>query len=96
VLTWSLVGGGLVEEFWAGACWGVLEMGGDAVMVAVVFSTVEGGTVARLAAAMAAAREELGGSQMLRAGMWQVTWGQRSGPGCYWVETYPWGWPVEV
>jgi len=52
-----------VEEFWAGACWGVLEMGGDAVAVAVVFSTAEGGTVARLAAAMAAAREELGGAR---------------------------------
>jgi len=50
-----------VEVAWARACWGGLEVGGDEEGVALALSLVEGEAVVTLAAATAAAREDLGG-----------------------------------
>jgi len=88
-LVWTVAGlelcweGGLAEEVWVGAFWGVLEAGGDEDAVAVAVSTAVGSTVAKLAAARAAAREELGGRQRQQTGLWQVTQRWQSGLECY-------------
>jgi len=53
--------GVLAGVAWARACGGGLEVGGDEEGVALVLGLVEGEVVVTLAAAMAVARDELGG-----------------------------------